>query len=67
MSRLRGWRGEGGEWLTDGGVFGRASLQIWWTPAENFFVLTGSRVEMQKGKRGGDQGLFMGAVAWWGS
>jgi hypothetical protein len=58
--RKRGWRIEGEEWLTDGGVFGGASLQIWRTPAKKFFVLAESRVEEKKEKRGGDRGLFIG-------
>jgi hypothetical protein len=58
--RERGWRIEGEEWLTDGGVFGGASLQIWRTPVKKFFVLAESRVEEKKEKRGGDRGLFIG-------
>jgi hypothetical protein len=62
--RERGWRIEGKEWLTNGGVLGGASLQIWQTPVKKFFVLTESRVEEKKEKRGGDRGLFIGAVSW---
>jgi hypothetical protein len=62
MSRLRGWRRKVGEWLTGGGEFGRASLQMGGDPTTN---CVGSRRFLRERRKGDDRGrlgAFIGGL-----